>query len=142
MYVKQVDLQEIFDVGSTHCTNVCRMIDAHHERYGELPNIGSRYNVVCFADCLSNYKALKNGLPVADFDYDKLAGDLPKEITTPREEEHKAQYQAGADAMKRKIFDAVWDWFNDTKVADEVEATRLMRIVRLGVLSQITGSEV
>lgn len=140
MFVKQVELQEMFHVGHSHCTKVCRLIDARHDRYGDLPNLGSRYDVVCFADALANYRNLRDGLQVRGFDYDKVAKELPDEITRFNEDECKAQYDAGAERMKDTIFNTVWEWFNHTQPPDGQED--LMRAIRQGVLSQITRSEV
>lgn len=143
MFVKQVELQRLFNIGSTHCTHVCRLIDERHDRYGELPNIGSRYNIVCFADALANYRNLKDGLQVRNFDYDKVAKELPNELTSFNEDECKAQYDAGAEAMKSKIFHNVWDYFDETYVekGEDVKPNDLMRIIKQGVMTKITGSK-
>ena len=144
MYAKQVELQRLFNVGHTHCTEVCRLIDKRHDRYGEMPNIGTRYNIVCFADALANYRNLKEGLQVRIFDYNKVAKELPAELTSFDEEECKEQYDAGAEAMKSKIFHNVWDYFDETYVekGEDVDPNNLMNIIKLGVMTKITGSEI
>ena len=138
MYKKQTELQRQFNIGSTLCTQVCRLIDKNTDRYGEFAKIGGQYESVAFADAYKYRKELASGKQIPPFIPEQaMKYQLNSEI-----DECEEYYYAGARAMRNKMFQMIKQYFDDTIIPRDIEPKELAKVIRLAMLSIAATGEI
>lgn len=135
VFLKQVELQEKYGVGSTYCTKICRMVDAHPEIYS-YPSLGTQYNKYAFFHAYAFYKKLKNGEEVPPYDITEIKKVIGEE------EEEKIDLDSikiyVEHRLRADMIDKINDWFRVTEIPKEMNGSDFSNIAHKAMVSIIT----
>lgn len=135
MYCTQKSLQQIFDVGQTFTTRICRLIDEHEDRYENLGKVGGRYSAVAFADAYVFREKMENGEPLPKF----MPETIKQFLAMPSDETKRDYYEFGFRRARQEIYNEVKEYFDSTMIPDESKT--VAKCIRRGVLAAITEVE-
>ncbi len=136
MWRTHSQLQSIFSVSPAHATKMCRFIDSHLDRYGQDAVIAKSYSVLAFADACKNYLAINEGKEVPSFDPERIKPYVAEMLIDNAQD----YYEVGVRKARMALYDAVNDYFYDTKIPKESQ--RVVRAIRTAVLSLIKTEDI
>lgn len=130
-YLKQVELQKMFDIGSTYCTRICRAIDNHQEIYSEWAKNGTRYEICAFVHASKYLSELENNLQVPEFIPERIEEVL-------RAHEFKEERNYAEHEVKLHLADKVNEWFRVTEIPKNISANEVAKIIKKAMLAIVT----